>query len=161
MPPEPPKFLIEGQEEGKTLVSASSLVLNSLLLDLFHLLNKVVRLVLRMHSRAGGKKIYDWLLFCLGLHFYVREKNGIWSHHFMANRWGHSGNGDRLYFGGLQNHCSHEIKRHVLLRRKAITNLDSVIKRRDIILPRKVHVVKAMIFPVVMYGCESWTIKKV
>ena len=56
--------------------------------------------------------------------------------------------------------CSHEIKRRLLLGRKAITNLDSILKSRDITLPRKVHLVKAMVFPVVMYGCESWTIKK-
>ena len=56
--------------------------------------------------------------------------------------------------------CSHEIKRCLLLRRKAMTNLDSTLKRRDITLPTKVHLVKAMVFPVVMYGCESWTIKK-
>ena len=56
--------------------------------------------------------------------------------------------------------CSCEIKRHLLLRRKPMTNIDSILKNRDIALPRKVHLVKAMIFPVVMYGCESWTIKK-
>ena len=56
--------------------------------------------------------------------------------------------------------CSHEIKRHLLLRRKVITKLDSILKSRDITLPTKVHLVKAMVFPVVMYGCESWTIKK-
>ena len=56
--------------------------------------------------------------------------------------------------------CSHEIKRHLLLGRKAITNLDSVLKSRDITLPTKVHLVKAMVFPVVRYGCESWTLKK-
>ena len=56
--------------------------------------------------------------------------------------------------------CSHEIKRHLLLGRKAMTNLDSILKSRDITLPTKVHLVKAMVFPVVMYGCESWTIKK-
>ena len=56
--------------------------------------------------------------------------------------------------------CSHEIKRHLLLGRKAMTNLDSILKIRDIALPTKVHQVRAMIFPVVMYGCESWTIKK-
>ena len=56
--------------------------------------------------------------------------------------------------------CSHEIKRHLLLGRKAMTNLDSVLKSRDITLPIKVHVVKAMVFSVVIYGCESWTIKK-
>ena len=56
--------------------------------------------------------------------------------------------------------CSHEIKRHLLLRKKAMTNLDSILKSRDITLPTKVHLVKAMAFPVVMYGCKSWTIKK-
>ena len=56
--------------------------------------------------------------------------------------------------------CSHEIKRHLLLGRKVMTNLDSILKSRDITLTTKVHVVKAMVFPVVMYGCESWTIKK-
>ena len=56
--------------------------------------------------------------------------------------------------------CSHEIKRYLLLGRKAMTNLDSILKNKDITLPKKVHLVKAMVFPVVMYGCESWTIKK-
>ena len=56
--------------------------------------------------------------------------------------------------------CSHEIKRHLFLGRKAMTNLDSIFKSRDIPLPTKLHIVKAMVFPVVMYGCESWTIKK-
>ena len=56
--------------------------------------------------------------------------------------------------------CSHEIKRRLLLGRKAMTNLDSILKSRDITLPTKVHIVKAMVFPVVMYGCESWTIKE-
>ena len=68
-----------------------------------------------------------------------------------------------VYFLGLQNHCRwwlHEIKRCLLLRRKVMTNLDSVLKSRDITLPAKVCLVKAMVFPVVMYGCESWTIKK-
>ena len=81
----------------------------------------------------------------------------------MPNRWGNSGNSDRLNFGGLQNangDCSHEIKRHLLLGRKAMTNLDSILKSRGITLPTKVHPAKAMAFPAVMYGCESWTIKK-
>ena len=67
-------------------------------------------------------------------------------------------------FGGSKNtadvDCSHEIKRHLLLGRKVMTNLDSILKSRDITLSTKVHLVKAMVFPVVMYGCESWTIKK-
>ena len=66
----------------------------------------------------------------------------------------------RDYFLGIQNHCSHEIKRCLLLGRKVMTNLDSILKSRDINSPTKVHIVKAMVFPVVMYGCESWTIKK-
>ena len=80
----------------------------------------------------------------------------------MVNRWGDNGNSDRLYFGGLQNkkNCSHEIKRLLLLGRKVIINLDSVLKSRDITLPTKVHIVKAMVFPVVMYGCQNCTIKK-
>ena len=56
--------------------------------------------------------------------------------------------------------CSHEIKRHLFLRRKVMTNLDSILKSRDLTLSTKVHLVKAMVFPIVMHGCESWTIKK-
>ena len=83
----------------------------------------------------------------------------------MANRWGNNGNSERRFLGGgskttADGGCSHEIKRHLLLGRKATTNLDSILKSRDITLPTKVHLVKAMVFPVVMYGCESWTIKK-
>ena len=87
------------------------------------------------------------------------------SYHFMANRWGNNGNSERLYlFGGSKitadRDCSHEIKRCLLLRRKVMTNLDSIVKSRDITLLTKVCLVKAMVFPVVMYGCESWTINK-
>ena len=82
----------------------------------------------------------------------------------MGNRWGNSGNSVRLYFGGskitAEGDCSHEIKRHLLLERKVMTNLDSIFKSRDITLSTKVRLVKAMVFPVVMYGCESWTVKK-
>ena len=82
----------------------------------------------------------------------------------MKNRWGNDGNNDRLCFLGLQNpadgECSHEIKRCLLLGREATTSLDSILKSRDITFSRKVHLVKVMVFPVVMYGCESWTIKK-
>ena len=70
---------------------------------------------------------------------------------------------DFLFLGSkitADGDCSHEIKRHLLLGRKAMTNLDSILKSRNITLPTKVHLVKAMFFPVVMYGCESWTIKK-
>ena len=82
----------------------------------------------------------------------------------MANRWGNNGNSDRLYVGGSKitadGDCSHEIKRHLLLERKAMTKLDSILKSRDITWLTKVHLIKAMVFPVVMYGCESRTIKK-
>ena len=61
----------------------------------------------------------------------------------------------------VDSDCRHEIKRHLLLGRKAMTNLDSILKSRDITLPTKIRIVKAMVFPVVMYGCERWTIKKV
>ena len=66
----------------------------------------------------------------------------------------------QTFLGGLQNQYSHEIKRCLLLGRKVITNLDSILKSRDITLPTKVHLAKAMVFPVVMCGCESWTVKK-
>ena len=82
----------------------------------------------------------------------------------MTNRWGKNGNSDRLYFGGSKitadGDCSHEIERHLLLERKAMTNLDSILNSRNITLPTKVHQVKATAFPVVMYGSESWTTKK-
>ena len=82
----------------------------------------------------------------------------------MANRWGNNGNSDRLILGGSKitadGDCSHEIKICLLLGRKAMTNLDSILKSRDISLPTKVCLVKAMIFLVGMYGCESLTIKK-
>ena len=93
----------------------------------------------------------------------------------MANRKENNGSSERLLFiylfiylfilwGGSKitagGDCSHEIKRHLLLERKGMTNLDNIVKSRDITLPTEVRLVKALIFPVVMYGCESWTIKK-
>ena len=82
----------------------------------------------------------------------------------MANRWGNNGNSDRLYFLGSKitadGDCSHEIKIRLLLGRKVTTNLDNILKSRDTTLLTKVHIVIAIVFPVVMYGCESWTIKK-
>ena len=82
----------------------------------------------------------------------------------MANRWGNKGNSEKFHFFvskmSANVDLSHEIKRCLLLGRKATTNLDIILKSIDITLPTKVHLVKAMIFPVVMYGCESWTIKK-
>ena len=82
----------------------------------------------------------------------------------MAISWGNSGTvRDFLFLGSkitADGDCSYEIKRHLLLGRKAMTNLDSILITRDITLQTKVHLVKAMVFPVVVYGCESWTIKK-
>ena len=82
----------------------------------------------------------------------------------MANRWVDSGKSGWLYFGGSKitadGDCTYEIKRHLLLGRKVMTNLDNILKSRDITLPTNIHLVKAMVLPVVMYGCESWTVKK-
>ena len=82
----------------------------------------------------------------------------------MTHRWGNNGISERLYLGGSKitadGDCSHEIKRCLFLGKKAVTNLVSILKSRDITLPTKAHLVKVMVFPVVMYGCESWTIKK-
>ena len=82
----------------------------------------------------------------------------------MASKWGGNGNSERLYFGGSKitadGDGSHEIKRLLLLGRKVMTNKGSILKSRDITLPTKVRPVKALVFPVVLYGCESWTVKK-
>ena len=83
----------------------------------------------------------------------------------MTNRRGNNGNGQRLYlfFCSIitaDGDCSHEIKRQLLLGRKVTTNLHSILKSRNVTLPKKVHILKTTVFPVVMYGCESWTIKK-
>ena len=78
----------------------------------------------------------------------------------MANRRGKSLNSDRFYILGLQIHCRHEIIRCLLLRKRAMTNLDSILKSRGITLSIKVHIVKAIVFSLVVYGCKSWTIKK-
>ena len=87
------------------------------------------------------------------------------ANHFIAYRWGNNGtSGDFIISGGSKitadGDCSHEIKRRLLLGRKPMTNLDSILKSRDITLLTNVRLVKAMVFPVVMYGCESWTVKK-
>ena len=100
----------------------------------------------------------------LKLNIQKNEDNGIWSHYFMANRWETMETvTDFIFLGShitADGDSSHEIKRCLLLGRKAMTNLDSILKSRDLTLPAKVHLVKAMVFPVVMYGCESWAIKK-
>ena len=98
-----------------------------------------------------------------GLKLKTFKKLRSW-HHFMANKWGNNGKVKRLFFLGSKitadGDCSHEIKRCLLLGRKVKTNLDRILKSRDITLPTNVHLVQDIIFPVVRYGCESWTIKK-
>ena len=93
-----------------------------------------------------------------------KTDHGIWAHHFMANRRENMEKMTNFIFLGSKvtadSDYSHEVKRHLLLGRKAMTNLNSVLKSRDIISPPNVCVVKAIVFPVVMYECESWTIKK-
>ena len=91
--------------------------------------------------------------------------HGVWSHHFMANRWGHNGNRDRLYFGGAPKSLQMETAAMKLKNAlKVMTNLDSILKSRDITLPTKICLVKAMVFLVVIYGCEldyegSWVLE--
>ena len=95
-----------------------------------------------------------------GLKLNIQKTNhGIWSHHFMANRWGNNGNSERFcVLGGSKitagGDCSHEIKRHLLLGRKVMTNLDSIFKSRDVTLPTKVRLVEDMFFPVVIWMWE-------
>ena len=87
--------------------------------------------------------------------FYCYLDHGIWSHHFIANKWGNS---ERLFWGSkitAEGDCSHEIKIYLLLGRKAMTKLDSILKSRNITLQTKVRLVQAMVFPVVMYGSEK------
>ena len=100
----------------------------------------------------------------LKLNIQKNEDHGIWSHPFMGNRWETVETVSDFILGGSKitadGNCSHEIKRHLLLGSKVMTNLDSIFKSRAITLLTKVHLVKAVVFPVVMYGCESWTVKK-
>ena len=104
----------------------------------------------------------DWKSW-LKIQHSENQDHGIQLHHFMANRWGNNENND-FFFSGFKitvdGNCNHEIKRRLFLGKKAMTNLDNVVKWRDITLLTKVHIVKALFFPVVTYGCESWTIKK-
>ena len=92
------------------------------------------------------------------------EDHGIQSHHFMEIRWGNNGNSDSLYFFGapksLQMVTAAMKLRRLFFERKVMTNLDNILKSRDITLLTKVKLVQVMVFPVVGYGCESWTIKK-
>ena len=104
-----------------------------------------------MEFSENGKLQCFSFIFLFSLHI-ARD-------HFMANRWGNNGNGDRFWGSKFtaDGDCSHEIKRCLLLGSKAMTNIDSILKSRDITLPSKVHLFKAMVFPEVMYGCENWT----
>ena len=108
-------------------------------------------------------KDWEWKSWLKTQHSKHKD-HGIWSHHVMANRRRKSGNSDRFYFLGSKitadGDCGHKIKRHLLLGRKVMKNLDRMLKSRDFTLPTKVWIVKAVAFPVVMYGCECWTIKK-
>ena len=92
------------------------------------------------------------------------QNTGIQSHHFLVNRWENNGNSDSFIFLGFKitadSDCNYEIRRCLLLGRKAVRNLDNALKSRDITLLTKVHIIKVTVFPVVMYRCESWTIKK-
>ena len=104
----------------------------------------------------------DWKSWLKAQHS-ENEDHGIWSHHFMVDGETVETVSDFI-FGGSQittdGDCRYEIKRRFLLGRKLMTNLDGILKSRDITLPTKVHLVKAMVFPLVMYGCETWNIKK-
>ena len=114
-------------------------------------------------GRAQRASCWEWKSWLKTQHS-ENEDHGIWSHHFMANRWGNNGTvtdfiflGSKITVGG---DCSCEIKRRLLLGRKPMINLDSILKSRDITLPTNFHLAKAMVFLVVIYGCENWTIKK-
>ena len=115
---------------------------------------------MRRNSRAS---YWRWLLSWLKSQHSKMEVHSIWSHHFMANRqWKEETVTDFIFLAckiTMESDCSHEIKRCFLLGRKAMTNLDSILKSKDITLPTKVNIVKAMVFPLVMYRCKSWTIK--
>ena len=109
--------------------------------------------MLQLRPSASKQKIYIFKTLLSIVEYWL----------FYCNHIMHWCNSDRLYFLGLQNHngdYSHEIKRCLLLGRKTMTKLDSILKSRDIVLLTKFHIVKAMVFPVVMYGCESWSIKE-
>ena len=117
----------------------------------------------RTKEPLDESEIGEWKSWLKAQHS-ENEDHGIWSHHFMGNRYGNSRDSVRLFLGGSKitadGDCSHEIKRCLHFGRKVVANLDSILKSRDIALPTNVRLVKVMVFPVVMYGCESWTIKK-
>ena len=99
----------------------------------------------------------------LKLNIQRNEDHSIWSYHFLANTWKTIEKVTDIFLASkitADGVCSHKIKRRLLLGKKAMTNLDSILKSRDITLPTKVHLVKALVFPIFLYGCESWTVKK-
>ena len=114
-------------------------------------------------SVRGESERGEWKSWLKTQHLKNKDP-GIQSNHLMADRWETMETVTEFILGGSKitadGDCGHEIKRFLLLGIKAMTNLNSILKSRDIALPTKVHLVKAMVFPVVMYGCESWTIKK-
>ena len=127
------------------------------------LLEKSLNRITTGHFRRTGSKNISKEAGRLGRHIWRLENRPnlagkIDSHwggnHFMANRWGNNGNSQRRYFITADGDCSHEIKRHLLLGRKAMRNQESIPKSRDITLLTKVRLVKAMVLPVVLYGCE-------
>ena len=131
--------------------------------NLWSLFNQVSKTFLFFKKTNSTKSNYKWSLFDLEVTLGLFERIPGTSQKTCSLSL-EKGRCLTNYFLGLQNHCrwcSHEIKRCLLLGRKATINLDSILKSRDITLPTKVHIVKAMGFPAVMYGCESWTIKKI
>ena len=100
----------------------------------------------------------------VSLKFNIKKKLRSWSHHHITNRWGEMETvKDFIFLGSkitVDGDCSQEIKRHLILGRKAMTNLDKILKNREITLPTKAHIIKAVVYTVVMYKCESLTIKK-
>ena len=115
----------------------------------------------RTKELLGESERREWKSWLKTQHSENKD-HGIWSHHIKANRWANSVNSVRLYFPGHQNHCRWWLQpwNYLLLGRKVMTNLDSILNNRDITLPTKVHLVKAMVFPVIMYRCQSWPLKK-
>ena len=145
-------------QETSNLLSDTIYIFPLLKLCINRILQHIVFCLWHLNS------LYCLYLGGIDLHYRMHQFEPIWSHHFMANRWGNSGTSGWVYFWHSKitadGDCNHEIKRHWLLGRKVMTNLDSILKSRDITLPTEVRLVKAMVFPVVMYGCESWTVKK-
>ena len=123
---------------------------------------------INVYSALDEGEIGEWIIWLKTQHA-ENEDHGIWSHHFMANRWGNWKQCQTLFFGAPKSlkmvTAAMKLKQQqqqnrLLLGRNVVTNLGSILKSRDISSPTKVHLVKAMVFPVVMYGCENWSVKK-